>query len=129
MRHTKCDCCTDQRIWAAVEETLKPYGLEMKNCPVCGQSSYLRNFKEMMMRKLNAAIPEIVEDENGNRMYQDRKPWSGLKDSLGVNLDKIDISREMELLEKHRNKKNAEILDKLVIEELKRKLSGDENNN
>lgn len=86
------------------------------------------------MQKLNALIPEMVEDENGNRMYQDRKPWSGPKDpvkktSLGVDLDNIDISREMELLEKHRNKKNAEILDKLVIEELKRKLSGDENNN
>lgn len=121
MTHSSCPCCSDQRIWKAVEELLKPHCLEMEYCPVCGQSAGVREFLRNFHAQIIAAIPEMVLDENGNPMFQDRTPWSdpgtftaSTRISYEIDLDKIDISREMELLEKHQQKEKARKSDILA---------------
>ena len=109
MNHSSCPCCSDSRIWLAVEDLLDVYGTKLHYCPVCGQEL------------------EIIEDENGNPMLQDRAPWSDKRgplerESLGIDLDKIDISREMGILEKHHNKQNAKLMDVLITYHLKKML-------
>jgi hypothetical protein len=109
MINHSCPCCSNPRVWLAVEDLLDIYGAEIHYCPVCGQQF------------------ETIEDENGNPMLQNRVPWSDRRGplerpSLGIDLDKIDISREIQILAKHNNIKHAKLLDALVMEHLKRML-------
>lgn len=60
-------------------------------------------------------------------MYQYNVPWSDKRgplerESLGIDLDKIDISRELAILEKHHDKENAKMMDALVMHHLKKML-------
>lgn len=101
MSNRPCPCCSEQRILIAAVETLLANGIIMKKCPSCG-----REF-------------DTIEDENGMPMHQYDVPWSDKRgplerESLGIDLDKIDISREMEILEKYQDKKNAKLLDVLA---------------
>lgn len=109
MINYSCPCCSDSKILIAAVETLGANGIQMEMCPVCG-----RNF-------------EITEDEHGKPIRQYRVPWSDRRGplerpSLGIDLDKIDISREIQILEKHNDIEHAKLLDALVYEHLKRML-------
>ena len=137
MSNRPCPCCSDWKVWGEVEILLRKHGTDMEYCPVCGQHvgvlNFLRNLRSMLDLH-TIQLRETIEDENGKPMYLDRTPWSNPKDptkhrSLGVDLDNIDISREMELLERHQDKKNAKVLDNLVMQNLKRKLLGDDEEN
>lgn len=104
-----CPGCSDWRVWGTVSYLLEAYGTKMGYCPVCGKPI------------------EMIKDEHGKLMLQERTPWSDKRGplerpSLGIDLDKIDISREIQILEKHNDIEHAKLLDALVYERLKRML-------
>lgn len=130
MSNRSCPCCSDWRVWGEVKILLSEHGAELNYCPVCGQHVGILNFLRNLRNEIELQtmhLSDLIEDENGKPMIQERTPWSNPKDptkhrSLGVDLDKIDISREMEFLEKHHNKENAKMMDALVMHHLKKML-------
>lgn len=130
MKDRCCPCCSDWRVWGEVEIMLRKHGADMEYCPVCGQHvgvlNFLRNLRSVLDLQ-TIQLRETIEDENGKPMTLDRTPWSKQKHtSLGIDLDKIDISRELQILEKHQDKKNAEILDFIAMRYLKYGMSDEE---
>ena len=92
---------------------MKDLGLELEYCPVCGNHRHVRDFLENLrllqkavykdLDQIEVCIPEIVTDENGNKIIYDRSPQHGVVKSytapdMSVDLDKIDISRELGFL-------------------------------
>lgn len=129
---SKCPCCSNPLLWDELETTLAPTGAIMNYCPVCGQSRGMIEFLKYADVIVRGVLIETVPDENGKPMILDRTPWADPSPdkptstpiSYEVNLDKIDISREMELLDAVQAKERArrtEFLAERIAEYIIRK--------
>lgn len=111
---SKCPCCSNALLLDELSLTLAQRGAIMNYCPVCGQSRGIIDFLKYADAVVRGVVIETVRDENGKPMLLDRTPWaepsldkpSATPISYEVNLDKIDISREMELLNMKNENKN-----------------------
>ena len=119
MSHSSCPCCSNPEVWNAVDKLLETHGVgTIEYCPVCSQPAAIRAFMIGMRKQILNSASDAITDENGKPMIMERTPWSEKPEtkrmSYEVDLDKIDISRELELLEKHQDKENARKADLLA---------------
>lgn len=126
MRRSSCPCCSNQEVLDTAKEFFKNRGIEMRHCPVCKRPLESFDITRWLKGYFATQTFDVIVDENGNPMVLERTPWSSDKPeskrmSYGIDLDKIDISREMALLEKHHDKENARKAD-LLVEHLYRYL-------
>ncbi len=132
---SKCPCCSNSLMWHEFERVL---GTKMNYCPVCGQSRAVIDFLKYADAIVRGVVIETVRDENGKPMILDRTPWaepspdkpSATPISYEVNLDKIDISKEMELLDAIRARERArrtEFLAERIVEHILRKENENKN--
>lgn len=98
-----CECCTNKTRWLTLKACMAGLKLPLNYCPVCSTPAAIRAFLDNM-DKLEIHIPEVITDENGKKLILDRGPlWSPTKEAytppdMSVDLDKIDIEREMKIL-------------------------------
>lgn len=104
-KETMCECCRNIAKWDVLKAAMRELNLPLNYCPVCSsprQVSILLN--ELAEIDIEVLLPETIRDENGKEMILDRSPQHGTvksytPPSLAIDLDKIDIEREMKLLE------------------------------
>lgn len=114
-----CPLCNDPQKWEWLRLALDVElgGLPLNYCPVCSTPTAIRNFLTNTRPELlfsEDAMDEVILDENGRPMLQARTVHIDLREevpvqntepeSLAVNLDKINIDREMEFLFKDKRK-------------------------
>lgn len=103
-----CECCGNKTVWGILQAAMDGLKQPLEYCPVCGNPRYLVEFLTTI-EKIQLCIPEKIEDENGKPItqiaYPDHNNYEtyASSNSAAVDLDKIDVSREMKLLklEKH----------------------------
>ena len=99
-----CDFCKNDFIMDDLEWLARNYG-EINFCPICGKN--LR-FERMLMQLIHANTkkPEhMIKDENGETIIFERRE-AEKKDPVkkmdySIDLDKVNIDREIEILNKH----------------------------
>lgn len=108
-----CEYCGDLEKLADIRRRLGP-DIELNHCPVCGEylaaMSHIREFKvwinnlavERLQRAIinNEKLTDTVEID-GKTLKVEYQPSNVKPMDIGINLDKVDISREVELLKKH----------------------------
>lgn len=97
-----CECCTNKAKWMVLKSCMNALQLPLDYCPVCSLPVHVRTFLDNMA-KIEVCIPEVITDENGKTITLYRSPQHGTVTAytppdLSINLDKIDIEREMKLL-------------------------------
>lgn len=118
MSHSSCPCCSNPEVLSSAQEFFANHGIQLKHCPVCKQPVETIDIMKWVRDRFNITTRDLIKDENGKSMILERTPWSEKPEtkrmSYEVDLDKIDISRELELLEKHKDKENARKADLLA---------------
>ena len=112
-----CEFCTDERLLAKLGDVCLGWG-RARYCPICGQdldiSRYIKYLSNAIDDMVRGRMPEIITDENGKSMVLERKPVKKdepKKEPVGeirnmcVDLDFIDIDKEIEMLNKHFEKR------------------------
>lgn len=104
-----CPCCGDEAKWSMLKAIMNDLKLPLEYCPVCGNGVYIKKFLDNLksgLAKIEIQFPdtETVTDENGKELILDRSVGHGTTKKsytppdMSIDLDKIDIEREMKIL-------------------------------
>jgi hypothetical protein len=119
-----CDICKNEIAMDAIRDATKYMG-EVKYCPMCGEKLVGEmTFIQWVQGFLNQQLDHLrntIYDETGKPMLLDRKPSTPKQPDvlsptkprdMSFDLDKIDISKELEMLaEYERHNKANDVMD------------------
>ena len=95
-----CSFCNDRKQFATFRERFGGPD-EVQYCPLCGTPVYIQDILDYLETELAKPLLETCTDDEGNIMIVERVHTDDKPMSMELDLDKINIDREICLLAEH----------------------------